>query len=157
MKKTFGLLLLLLLVTVAAAQPERRPDGPPRQCSAATLRGDYLYAQDGFQVKGTDARARTPFAQAGRETYDGAGKAKGAFTVSENGVPKRGTYTATYTIKADCSGSITIVDSLKSTSHYDLYTIPTGDEVVWIQTDGGAVFAGWNRRRPMPPMGMGPR
>ncbi|HYI11598.1 MAG TPA: hypothetical protein VEK57_21250 [Thermoanaerobaculia bacterium] len=159
MKKLAGVLLVLLVsvvVSVAIAQPERRPDGPPRQCSAATLRGDYLYANDGFRVKGSDARARTPFAEAGRETYDGAGKAKGAFTVSENGVVRRGTYTATYVIKADCTGSVTIVDNYKSTSHYDLYTTPTGDEVVWIQTDGGTVFAGSNRRRPMPPMGMGP-
>lgn len=159
MRKLAGLLLVLLVsavVTVAVAQPERRPDGPPRQCSAATLRGDYLFAANGFQVKGSDAKSRMPIAEAGRETYDGAGKARGVFTFNENGVTRRGTYTANYTIKADCTGNITLYDSFKTTSRYDLYTTPTGDEVVWIQTDPNTVFAGWNRRRPMPPMGMGP-
>src|SRR5690349_11163144 len=105
---------LLLFSTLAAAQPPGPPPaGGPETCSLATLRGDYLYAQDGFHVEGADARSRTPFAQAGHEVFDGAGKMKGWFSASENGKVVRGTYTATYTLKADCSGAIIITDNAK--------------------------------------------
>jgi len=147
MRKTW--FAVLFVAVVAGAQPS---PGTGSGCSLATLRGDYLYAQDGFHVQGTDAKARTPFAQSGRESFDGAGKMKGIFTASENGAIVRGTYTATYTMKKDCSGTITIVDSSKKTFHYDFFTNPDGAEMVWVQTDAGSVSAGWERRhRPGPP------
>jgi len=141
------MLFVLLIATAAAAQPPNHASG----CSAATLRGDYLYAQDGFHVVGSDAKSRTPFAQSGRESYDGAGKMKGIYTSSENGVITRGSYTATYTMKSDCSGSLTITDSSKKTFHYDYFTNGDGAEIVWVQTDPGSVSAGWERHRPGPP------
>lgn len=146
-----NLACILLFASAAFAQ---RPDGPPpperdrtpETCSAATLHGDYLFAQDGVDNG-------KPFAASGRETYDGNGHVKGISTASANGVISRGSYTATYTMKADCSGSLTITDSAKKVHHYDFFTIPSGDEVVWIQTDAGSVSAGWQRRRPSrPPM-----
>jgi hypothetical protein len=147
MRKT--LLVVLFIAALADAQPAPRAGSG---CSLATLRGDYLYAQDGFHVQGTDAKARTPFAQGGRESYDGAGKMNGIFTVSENGKIVRGTYTATYTMKKDCSGTITIIDNTKKTFHYDFFTTPDGGEMVWVQTDPGSVSSGWERRhRPGPP------
>ena len=143
--------LLLFLATAAFAQ---RPDGPPppergpEKCSLATLTGDYLFAQDGLE-------GGKPFAQAGKESYDGAGHVKGVSTSSTNGTIKRGTYTATYTMKADCTGTLTITDSAKKTYHYDVFTTPGGNEAVWVQTDYGSVSAGWERRRMGPPPGMG--
>lgn len=143
-------LAIALLATSALAQ---RPDGPPPErapepatCSLATLRGDYLFAQDGLDNG-------KPLAASGRETYDGNGHVKGISTVSANGTITRGSYTATYTMKPDCSGWLTITDSAKKVHHYDFFTVPSGDEVTWIQTDPGSVSAGWQRRRPnRPPM-----
>jgi hypothetical protein len=147
MRKT--LLFVLFIAAIADAQPSPGVGGG---CSLATLRGDYLYAQDGFHVQGTDAKSRTPFAQSGRESFDGAGKMKGVFTASENGTIVRGSYTATYTMKKDCSGTISITDASKKTFHYDFFTNPDGGEIVWVQTDPGSVSSGWERRqRPGPP------
>jgi hypothetical protein len=137
-------LLLLLLSAAAVASAQEGPPPPPRNCSLATLQGQYLYAQDG-------TNDRAPFAQSGIDWFDGAGKVKGIYTASENGTIRRGTYTATYTLKSDCSGTLTIADSSKKTFHYDIFTVPGGDEIVWVQTDPGSVSAGWERRRPGPP------
>src|SRR4051812_7190423 len=146
--------IVLLFATAAFAQ---RPDGPPPNrgeqpseppsaCSMGTLHGDYIFAQDGLDNG-------KPLAAAGRESYDGNGHVKGVSTVSANGTIARASYTATYTMKSDCSGSLTVTDSAKKVHHYDIFSVPSGDEVVWIQTDPGSVSAGWQRRRPnRPPM-----
>jgi hypothetical protein len=44
------------------------------KCSEATLDGTYLFAADGFNLKGNE---QTPFATAGYEVYDGNGKVTG--------------------------------------------------------------------------------
>lgn len=117
------------------------------QCSQATLNGDYVYAQDGFKVLGgNDAKQRVPFAQAGKETFDGAGKMHGTYASSENGAVRRGTYTAVYTMNADCSGTLVITEGDK-TFHYEMFATPDGNEIVWLQTDDGSVSAGWERRK----------
>ncbi len=139
------LILSFLFTNVAFAQEP--PQHPPESCSLATLKGDYLFAQDG-------TASGKPLAQSGKESYDGAGKVRGVSTISTNGTITRGTYTATYTMKADCTGTLTITDSAKKTYHYDFFTTPFGDDVVWVQTDPGSVSAGWERRhasRPPPP------
>src|SRR6188508_1520939 len=105
--------LALAIAFLATAAFAQRPDGPPPErapepatCSLATLRGDYLFAQDGLDNG-------KPLAASGRETYDGNGHVKGISTVSVNGTITRGAYTATYTMKPDCSGGLTITDSAK--------------------------------------------
>lgn len=145
--------LALAIAFLATAAFAQRPDGPPAErapepttCSLATLRGDYLFAQDGLDNG-------KPMAASGRETYDGNGHIKGISTVSANGAILRDAYAATYTMKPDCSGTLTITDRMKKVHHYDFFTVPSGDEVTWVQTDPGSVSAGWQRRRPnRPPM-----
>ena len=150
MKRFFG--LALFFAAAAFAQPQQRPEGPPPEqrmpdtCSLATLHGDYIFAQDGLDNG-------KPLAAAGRESYDGNGHVKGVSTISANGTITRGSYTAIYSMKPDCSGTLTVTDSAKKVHRYELFTVPSGDEVAWIQTDPGSVSAGWQRRRPnRPPM-----
>ena len=149
--KKFAFLIALIAMPALAQRPagpppDRMPERTPETCSLATLRGDYIFAQDGIDNG-------KPIAASGREIYDGNGHAKGVSTISVNGVIKRGPYTATYTMKSDCSGTLTITDSEKKVHHYDVFTIPSGDEATWVQTDAWMVSAGWQRRRPSrPPM-----
>src|SRR5215216_4150099 len=75
------------------------------KCSKATLDGTYLFAHDGVDISGND---QAPFAIAGMETYDGNGKVKGVYTVNSNGnVDRHQSFDATYTVKADCTGTVT--------------------------------------------------
>lgn len=127
-----------------AAQADARSNAA---CKLSSLSGDYIYAQDGFVVSGTEATQRTPFAQVGREHFDGAGHMSGVFTASLNGKITSGKYSGTYVINADCAGTVTFTDNLNQTYHFDIYSVDGGDEFSFIQTDPGIVSSAFERRR----------
>lgn len=116
-------------------------------CSVGTLRGAYIYAQDGFTIAGETASQRTPFAQAGREIFNGDGTMSGIATANFNGALVRVTYTGTYTAEPDCTGAVTFTDSVGVVSHYDIAIEDGGAEFGFVQTDANVVTAGYERRR----------
>ena len=130
---------------VVTAAFERRRTTSPARCSLATLKGDYVYAGDGFDVAGTGSTQRTPFATAGREVYAGDGTLSGIDTTSSNGVIARTTYTSTYTVNADCSG--TYAYSSDPDNPYELFIDPSGAEFAYVATSTRRVAAGYERRR----------
>jgi hypothetical protein len=104
-----------------------------RQCAVATLSGTYLFAGDGFSISGG---ARTPLAFAGSERFDGAGHVAGTNSFSVGGVvTRRAGFTGTYTLAANCAGTLTIGNDL----HFDFYASPSGDQFAYVQTDAGTV------------------
>lgn len=139
-----SLLLAASLATPCLADPGG-PGGP--RCRLASLRGDYIYTQDGFLIAGDEASQRTPFAQAGQERYDGAGHVTGAYTASQNGVTVRGTYAGTYTVEASCRGTVVFTDDQGQIFHYDIFVLAGGDEFAFVQTDPGVVSTSFERRR----------
>ena len=115
-------------------------------CSIATLDGDYIYAQDGYQKDTTADAPFAPFAQAGRDTFDGMGNMSGVYSGNFNGTITRGNYDGTYTVEPDCSGSVTLTDNLGQTSHYDMYVAADGSELVFVQTDPNFITAAYEYR-----------
>jgi len=104
-----------------------------RQCATATLSGTYLFAGDGLSISGG---ARTPLAFAGSERFDGAGHVAGTNSFSVGGVAtRRAGFTGTYTLAANCAGTLTIGNNL----HFDFYASPSGDQFDYVQTDAGTV------------------
>jgi hypothetical protein len=116
-------------------------------CSVATLRGTYIYAQDGFTIAGDTAAQRTPFAQAGRERFNGDGTMSGVATANFSGTVVRVTYAGTYTVQADCTGAVTFTDGDGVASHYDIAVEDGGAELGFVQTDANVVTAAFERRR----------
>ena len=116
-------------------------------CSAASLKGAYIYALAGFSVTGDTASQRTPFAQAGREVFNGDGTMSGVGTGNFNGTVARLRYTGTYTVDANCFGQVTFTDDEAVQSHYDIYIEDGGAEFGFVQTDPGVVTAAFQRRR----------
>jgi len=111
----------------------------PAACSAAVLRGTYLFQGSGWSVSGGNAK---PFAFAGAERFDGVGRIRGNDTTSVNGVITRGAYTGTYKLAPNCSGTFTIGTTL----HFDLYAAPDGSSFTYIETDPGSVSAATEQR-----------
>jgi hypothetical protein len=98
------------------------------KCSEATLHGTYLFADDGFVIKGNE---KVPFASSGYEVYDGNGHTKGAATTNVNGkITSKETFSGTYTVKADCTGSSTYTDGTR----YDDFIAPDGSRITFVQT-----------------------
>ncbi len=75
------------------------------KCSEATLHGTYLFAYDGFEIKGNE---RIPFAVAGYEVYNGNGNVNSVSSFNFNGkITRKEHASGTYTVKADCTGTST--------------------------------------------------
>lgn len=140
-------ILVLSLGSNMFAQAVQPQAASKTSCRESSLKGYYIYAQDGFTVAGSEAAQRQPFAQAGREYYDGNGAVSGVYTASLNGKIVRGRYFGTYVIGPDCVGTVTFTDDQKQTFHYDIFSADGGDEFSFIQTDNGVVSASFERRR----------
>jgi hypothetical protein len=98
------------------------------KCSEATLDGTYLFADSGFVIKDNE---KVPFASSGYEVYDGNGHVKGIATTNVNGkITSKETFSGTYTVKADCTGSSTYTDGTR----YDDYIAPDGSMLTFVQT-----------------------
>ena len=98
------------------------------KCSEATLQGTYLFADDGFVIRDNE---KVPFASSGYEVYDGNGHVKGISTTNVNGkITSKETFSGTYTIKANCTGSSTYSDGTR----YDDFIAPDGSKLTYVQT-----------------------
>jgi hypothetical protein len=91
---------------VIALAVQAAASAQPSACSNATLKGTYLYNHSGV----LDGK---PYAESGREVYDGKGGIVLSFKGSDG---SGGVERATYRISADCIGTATYPDGQKATS-----------------------------------------
>src|SRR5215213_12023699 len=118
----FALILLLVvgapaLSTVGAGYAKDENASSRAKCSVATLKGTYLFAQNGVEIKNNDQR---PFALSGYDVFDGQGEVKGIASGNFNGeVFRNDRFTGTYTVKANCTGTLTIRDG--AATHGDIF------------------------------------
>ena len=128
-----GVVLILLVVgtgvlTVGTGYAHNeKADGA--KCSKATLKGTYLFAQNGVEIKGND---QTPFAIAGYDVFDGNGEVKGVSSGNFNGeVFRNDRFTGTYTVKANCTGTVAYRDG----PQIDVFIAPDGSKFAFVRTD----------------------
>jgi hypothetical protein len=134
----WGVALILLVVvgaaalsTVGAGYAKDENASSRAKCSVATLKGTYLFAQNGVEIKGNDQR---PFALAGYDVFDGQGEVKGVDSGNFNGeVFRNDRFTGTYTVKANCTGTVTFRDG--ATIHGDIFIAPNGSKFAFVRTD----------------------
>ena len=124
---------LLLTVSLFAAWPAAAWADDEHQCSVATLQGSY-----GFTTTGT---ANTPggpshIGGVGLIVYDGRGNFVGKATVNIDGTVLRRTFVGTYTVAADCTGTLseTFTDALDGRATFDLVIDDDGRETKAITT-----------------------
>ncbi len=105
-KRIFAALTLLFLAVATNLNAAK--------CSNASLKGTYAYSSQGFVEVTPDVSSAgfVPWAQTGLIVYDGQGNiTSGTFTVSTttaNGGPFRGTFTGTYIVNGDCTGTVQV-------------------------------------------------
>ena len=133
---------LVLGVLAAGVVFANNEDSGAKKCSEATLHGTYLFAFDGVEIKGNNDQV--PFAIAGYAVFDGNGKEKGVASSNLNGkVTRNERVFATYTVKADCTGTVTFRDE----SQIDLFIAPDGSKFTFVQTKPSKlVGAGFEQR-----------
>lgn len=122
----FSMLVVLGTAWNVQAQPS---------CSNASLIGSF-----GFTSTGTVSNpSASLFAQVGRQIFDGKGNTEATATTSVNGATFPVTVRGTYTVNADCTGSLTIhVSPVGITVHADFVIVSDGAEFRGIVTDSGS-------------------
>jgi hypothetical protein len=76
---------------------------------------------------------QVPYAAAGYEVYDGNGKVKGVSSQNFNGEVFRHEFSGTYTVKADCTATVTYMGG--SEPNYDLFIAPDGSMFTFVGTN----------------------
>ena len=102
--------LAVVLTTVfALGIVPRAQAGQDKECSNATLRGSFGFSSTGTLLA-IPAPSAGPFAEIGRQTFDGTGdNTEGTATLSANGNINHVTFSGTYAVSPDCTGSMTLV------------------------------------------------
>jgi hypothetical protein len=118
----------VLLTTVGAGYAKDENASSRAKCSNATLKGTYLFAQNGVEIKGDEQR---PVAIAGYEVFDGNGKVKGVDSSNFNGeITRNERFSGTYSVNADCTGTATYSDGTR----YDQFIAPDGSILTFVLT-----------------------
>ncbi len=109
-----------------------------KQCTTGTLRGLYVFTGRGFIEPVEPGVQRMHY---GIFVFDGAGKLSGKQSSSRGGKIGREKLEGTYTLDADCSGTMTFGFILKpgSQTHWDIYVTKDGKTGHMIRMDDGAM------------------
>jgi hypothetical protein len=148
MKRALPAIMLVVtsMLVLRGVTPGEAETVPPMHaqppCTDASLRGSYGYSFDGT-VMGIG-----PTAGSGVITFDGEGNLSGADTLSLNGTIIPRTLTGTYTVQANCTGSVTLEVSTGDIFHLAFVIVDSRRELRFIQTDAGTVITGAAIRSP---------
>jgi len=111
-----------------------------RKCTEQSARGTY-----GFALVGSFS-AIGPVATSGTTVFDGDGHDTGKFSVTTFGANQQFTFSGSYTVNPDCTGTATlnISPSLFGYSVIHFAAVGTNEEkeIKWLITDPGIVIAG---------------
>ena len=129
-----------LLTTVGAGYAKDEDASSRAKCSEATLKGRYLFAQNGVEIKGDDQR---PFAIAGYDVFDGNGEVKGLASGNFNEkITRNEPLPGTYTVKANCTGTFTFTNGTR----YDMFIAPDGSKFTFVRANPEIVSSGFELR-----------
>jgi hypothetical protein len=83
-----------------------------------------------------------PFVEAVHFVFNGDGRMYGKSTADYGGTIFPVTFTGTYLVKPNCTGSMTVDAGANGLIHRDLVVVDNGSEVDFVSTDAGVVIAG---------------
>ncbi|MBV8834605.1 MAG: hypothetical protein JO108_35855 [Acidobacteriaceae bacterium] len=117
-----------------------------RECSNATLKGTFAYTSTGSIAAPPEVAG--PFVEVGTQSFDGKGATTAAATLSQNGNILQVTVTGTYTVNADCTGTMTLqVAPIGVTVDVFFAIDDGGNGFQAIETDPGLVITRIARRQ----------
>jgi hypothetical protein len=138
MKTLIRLFMVAVAMAFCVTGVAQAGDDDEGGCSAASLRGLYVFAASGYNIV---AGAAQPKAILESIRFDGNGTLTvPSATVSLNGTilhsPPNGT--GTYTVASDCTGTL----AFASGPTFDLFLAPRGGDFFMIQTTPSTVLQG---------------
>ena len=141
MKRTIApttLVTVFATAFVLGIQPGAQAD-EHRECSNASLQGSFGFTSIGTLLALPPPLAG-PFAEVGRQTFDGNGNTDATATASPNGNIFKLTLQGTYVVNPDCTGSMTLyISPFGATAHLDFVIDDGGAELRAISTGVGSI------------------
>jgi hypothetical protein len=139
------LAIVFAIAFVLSIAPSAKADD--KGCSNASLKGTFAYTVTGSTSLPPPLGG--PFGGIGRQTFDGNGHVSGTQTVNLNGNVLRQTYTGTYTVNPDCTGSVILMLDIPMglVTHSDFVIDDNGNEIRSVETDSGSVLTVIARRQ----------
>lgn len=148
MKRVMGVVIWASMLVGTLALVLRVANGfrvqAQEACTNERVRGAYGCFLGGTVLTGFEAM---PYASTGRLVADGNGNFYGTETVSAGGNAFQNSYTGTYKVNPDCTGSATFRASTGTVSNFDFVIVNGGSEIEFIETDPGTVISGSARRQ----------
>jgi hypothetical protein len=109
-----------------------------KTCSVASMKGIF-----GFSLTGTNVAYNVPFAFVGRATADGLGNFSAKGTQSRGGKILEGVLEGTYTVAADCTGSVSFkFGADPNPGGLNFVLVDDGKQVFFINLGEGTVETG---------------
>jgi hypothetical protein len=131
-----GLVVTVGLLTVEHGYAEEKDHAPT--CTLATLKGQYLFGGTGTLLPPAFGVTQQSLAStAGYHIFNGDGTGTDIVTFRINGetVLENQVFPISYTVNADCTGAYTVPNG----PSFGIFIAPTGEELITIGTDLGAV------------------
>jgi hypothetical protein len=107
-----------------------------RECTLATLKGRYLFADSGTLLPPAfGVTEPTPGTDAGFHIFNGDGTGTDTVTLRINGVIVVENFVTpvSYTVNADCTGTVTVPNG----PSFGIFIAPNGEAIAIIATDPG--------------------
>src|SRR6516225_9127538 len=146
MKRVAVLILLTSLLVGGTVFALRLTSIPKVQaqdsCTIASFQGAF-----GYTFTGLTGFNALPFAAVGRLLADGQGNVSGVETDSSNGEIFQRSYTGTYQVNADCTGSEVSVDNFGKTVKCNFVIVSGGAVIRVIETDTNTAIVGCLRQQ----------
>ena len=134
-----NILIQLRLATTSSDPSTPQPvPGDSQTCTNASFTGPYGYTITGLVMSNGGFY---PVAESGTVTADGKGNLTGSDTFSSGGQIHSQAFNGTYTINADCTGTVTTTGS-GSPSHFTIVAVNNGKEVLFIESDAMVAASG---------------
>src|SRR5215467_6495373 len=130
-----GTVFALRLISIPSVQAQD-------SCTIATFQGAF-----GYTFTGLTGFNALPFAAVGRLLADGQGNLSGVETDSSNGEIFQRSYTGTYQVNADCTGSEVTIDNFGKTVKCNFVIVTGGREIRVIETDTNTAIVGCLRQQ----------
>src|SRR5215203_5980114 len=144
-------LALLLAIGLALSSSSAWAQAP---CDAAALNGRYVFTGRGFIEAVQPGIQRLHY---GVFVFDGAGKLTGKQSSSRGGKIGREKLEGSYTLDADCTGTLTLGGILAGQTHWDLYlrTGSVATSFAWTRAIWPYAVFKDSGKNPRPPMTAG--
>jgi hypothetical protein len=136
-----GAFLVLTLALVVGKLNDLRPVKAQSGCSAQSMVGAYTYVLNGSYFD--NQNNQYGYSSSGHLNADGNGHFSGSETTDDGAtLYENDTFTGTYTINSDCSGSALFNLSADDPVNVDLNLTNNGKVINLIETDDGSQVVG---------------